>query len=114
MPALRDGKLKPIATGGKTRSVALPEVPTMAEAGLPGFDISTWYGLLAPAGTPADVVRKWNADVTRILNTPEMRERLIAQGAEAAPDTPAEFTRFIADELARYARIVKTSGAKVD
>jgi tripartite-type tricarboxylate transporter receptor subunit TctC len=86
----------------------------MAEAGVPGFDISTWFGLMAPAGTPPEIVARWNADVVRILNTPEMRERLFAQGAEAAPDTPAEFTRFIADELARYARIVKVSGAKAD
>jgi tripartite-type tricarboxylate transporter receptor subunit TctC len=86
----------------------------MAEAGLPGLDISTWFGLLAPAGTPADVIAKWNADVTRLLSAPDMRERLLAQGAEPAPDSPAEFARFIANELVRYARIVKASGAKVD
>ena len=69
---------------------------------------------LAPAGTPPDVIARWNADVTRILNTPDMRERLLAQGAEAAPDSPAEFRQFIAGELVKYARIVKASGAKVD
>jgi len=96
------------------RSPLAPDLPTMAEAGLPGFDISTWYGLLAPAGTPKDVIAKWNADVTRILSSPEMRERLLAQGAEPAPDTPEEFARMIDAELAKYARIVKASGAKVD
>ena len=114
LPFIRSARLRALAVSSKDRSSQLPDVPTMAEAGVPGFDISTWFGLLAPAGTPADVIARWNADVTRILNTSDMRERLIAQGAEAAPDTPAEFARFIADELARYARIVKASGAKVD
>ena len=86
----------------------------MAEAGAPGFDISTWFGLFAPAGTPPDVVAKWNADVTRILEAPDMRERLLAQGAEPAPDSPQDFARFVDGELAKYARIVKASGAKVD
>lgn len=86
----------------------------MAEAGVPGFDIVTWFGLFAPAGTPPEIVAKWNADVTRILNAPEMRDRLIAQGAEPAPTSPAEFAQFVAGELVRYARIVKASGAKVE
>ena len=114
MVQVKAGKLRALAVTTSQRSKLAPDLPTMAEAGVPGFDISTWFGLMAPAGTPPEVIARWNADVTRILNTPEMRERLIAQGAEAAPDTPAEFTRFIADELARYARIVKASGAKVD
>ena len=67
----------------------------MAEAGLPGFDISTWFGLLAPAGTPKDVIAKWNAEVTKILNSPDMRERLTAQGAEPAPTSPEQFAAFI-------------------
>jgi tripartite-type tricarboxylate transporter receptor subunit TctC len=114
MVQVKAGKLRALAVTTAQRSKLAPELPTMAEAGAPGFDISTWFGLLAPAGTPPDVIAKWNADVTRILNTPDMRERLTAQGATAVPDTPAEFTQFIADELARYARIVKASGAKVD
>jgi len=114
MVQVKAGKLRALAVTTSQRSKLAPDLPTMAEAGVPGFDISTWFGLMAPAGTPPEVIARWNADVTRILNTPEMRERLIAQGAEAAPDTPAEFTRFIADELTRYARIVKASGAKVD
>ena len=96
------------------RSKLVPELPTMAEAGLPGFDISTWFGLLAPAGTPQPVIAKWNAEVTKILNSPDMRERLTAQGAESSPTTPAEFATFIAREVSKYARIVKASGAKVD
>jgi tripartite-type tricarboxylate transporter receptor subunit TctC len=114
MVQVKAGKLRALAVTTAQRSKLAPDLPTMAEAGVPGFDISTWFGLLAPAGTPPEIVARWNADVVRILNTPEMRERLIAQGAEAAPDAPAEFARFIADELTRYARIVKASGAKVD
>jgi len=111
---VKAGKLKALAVTTAKRSALAPDLPTMAEAGVPGFDIATWFGLMAPAGTPPDIVAKWNADVTRILNSPDMRERLAAQGAEAAPDTPAEFSAFIAAELKKYARIVKVSGAKVD
>jgi tripartite-type tricarboxylate transporter receptor subunit TctC len=114
MSQVKAGKLRALAVTTAERSKLVPDLPTMAEAGVPGFDISTWYGLLAPAGTPPDVVAKWNADVTKILSAPEMRERLAAQGAEAAPDTPADFAKFIAAELVKYARIVKASGAKVD
>jgi len=114
MPQVKAGKLRALAVTTSQRSKLVPELPTMAEAGVPGFDISTWFGLLAPAGTPAAVIAKWNADVTRILEAPEMRERLAAQGAEAVPTTPPQFGAFIAAELAKYARIVKASGAKVD
>jgi len=114
MPQVKAGKLRALAVTTANRSRLVPDLPTMAEAGLPGFDISTWFGLLAPAGTPADVIAKWNADVAKILNAPEMRERLVAQGAEPAPTTPAEFAAFIKSELSKYARIVKASGAKVD
>jgi len=114
MPQVKAGKLRALAVTTAQRSKLAPELPTMAEAGVPGFDISTWFGLLAPAGTPPDVVAKWNADTVKILSAPEMRERMTAQGAEAAPTTPAEFAQFIARELAKYARIVKVSGAKID
>jgi len=114
MSQVKAGKLRALAVTTAERSKLVPELPTMAEAGVPGFDISTWYGLLAPAATPPDVIAKWHAEVTKILSAPEMRERLAAQGAEAAPDSPADFTEFIASELVKYAKIVKASGAKVD
>jgi tripartite-type tricarboxylate transporter receptor subunit TctC len=114
MPQVKAGKLRALAVTTAERSKLAPDLPTMAEAGLKGFDISTWFGLLAPAGTPPDVIARWNADVTRILAAPDMRERLAAQGAESAPTTPAAFGAFIRAELAKYARIVKASGAKVD
>ncbi len=114
MVQVKAGKLKALAVTTAQRSKLAPDLPTMAEAGVPGFDISTWFGLLAPAGTPREVIAKWNADVVRILNSPEVRERLTAQGAEPAPTTPEQFAAFIGQELRKYARIVKASGAKVD
>ena len=114
MAQVKAGKLRALAVTTARRSSLAPDLPTMAEAGLPGFDISTWYGLFAPAGTPSAIVAKWNADVTKILNAPDVRARFVADGAEPAPDTPEQFSQFIAAELAKYARIVKASGAKVD
>jgi len=114
MAQVKGGKLRALAVTTAKRSSLAPELPTMAEAGLPDFDISTWYGLFAPAGTPPAIIAKWNADVTKILNTPDVRARFVADGAEPAPDSPDAFARFIATELAKYARIVKASGAKVD
>ncbi len=114
MAQVKAGKLKALAVTTAQRSPLVPDLPTMAEAGLPGFDISTWYGLFAPAGTPSSVIAKWNADVTKILTTPDVRAKLLADGAEPAPDTPEQFAQMIARELAKYARIIKASGAKVD
>ena len=114
MAQVKAGKLKALAVTTAQRSPLVPELPTMAEAGLPGFDLSTWYGLFAPAGTPTAIVAKWNADVTRILNSPDVRARLVADGAEPSPNTPEQFAQMIARELSKYARIVKASGAKVD
>jgi tripartite-type tricarboxylate transporter receptor subunit TctC len=114
MPHVKAGKLKALAVTTAERSKLAPDLPTMAEAGLPGFDISTWFGLFAPAGTPKDVIAKWNAEVVKILNSPDMRERLTAQGAESAPTTPEQFAALIQSEIPKYARIVKISGAKVD
>lgn len=114
MAQVKGGKARAIAVTTAQRSKLAPDLPTMAEAGLPGFDISTWFGLLAPAGTPAEVIARWNAEVVKALNSPDIREKMLAQGAEPAPTTPGEFASFIARERDKYARIVKLSGAKVD
>jgi tripartite-type tricarboxylate transporter receptor subunit TctC len=114
MAQVKGGTVRAIAVTTAQRSKLAPELPTMAEAGMPGFDISTWFGLLAPAGTPPDVIARWNVEVVKALNSPDVREKMIAQGAEPAPTTPAEFAAFIARERDKYARIVKASGAKVD
>ena len=114
MAQVKGGRLRALAVTTAKRSSLAPELPTMAEAGLPGFDISTWYGLFAPAGTPAPIIAKWNADVTKILNAPNIRAQFVGDGAEPSPNTPEQFAQFIAAELTKYARIVKVSGAKVD
>jgi tripartite-type tricarboxylate transporter receptor subunit TctC len=114
MAQVKSGKLKALAVTTANRSPLAPDLPTMTEAGVPGFDISTWFGLMAPAGTPPAIIARWNTSVTKILDTREMREKLAAQGAEADPMTPAAFAAFIANEVPKYARIIKASGAKVD
>ena len=114
MAQVKGGSLRALAVTTAKRSALAPDLPTMTEAGLPGFDISTWFGLLAPAGTPKDIVARWNTDLVKILNTPDMKQKLALQGAEAAPMSPAEFAAFIEAEVPKYAKIIKASGAKVD
>jgi tripartite-type tricarboxylate transporter receptor subunit TctC len=112
---IKAGKLKPLAVTSLTRSSALPNVPTVAESGLPGFEASSWFGLLAPAGTPKDVVAKINGEVAKWLATPEAKEKLAAQGAIAASGlTPEDFARHIGTETTKWQKVVKDSGAKVE
>jgi len=114
MQQVRAGKLKAVAVTTAKRSTLVPELPTLSETGLPGFDIYTWWGFMAPAGTPKEIIAKWNTDVTRILSTPEMKAFFAQQGAEPAPTTPEQFEALIKSEIPKYAKIVKDSGAKVD
>ena len=114
LPQIKAGKLRALAVTSAQRASALPDVPTVAEAGLPGFDATSWFGLLAPAGTPKDVVAKLNAEVAKWLASPEAREKLASQGAIAAGQSPEDFTRHIAAETAKWQKVVKESGAKVD
>ncbi len=114
---IRAGKLKALAVTTRTRAAALPDVPTVAEAGgkeFAGFDVSTWFGVFAPAGTPAPVVNRLGDEFRKALAGAEMRERLARMGAEPAPMSPSEFAAFVRAELAKYEKVVKFSGAKVD
>jgi tripartite-type tricarboxylate transporter receptor subunit TctC len=111
---VKAGKLVAFAVTTTRRADAMPDVPTMAESGLSDFDVSTWFGVFAPAGTPPPVVERLNAAFVAALRSPEMRERLARMGAEPAPMSPSDFGRFVRSELAKYEQIVKFSGARVD
>jgi tripartite-type tricarboxylate transporter receptor subunit TctC len=115
LPQIRSGKLVALAVTSSQRSAALPDVPTIAEAGpVKGFEASSWFGLLAPAGTPPDIIGRLQQETAKALGTPALKERLLSQGAIPSGMSPAEFTRFIAAETKKWTQVVKVSGAKVD
>jgi tripartite-type tricarboxylate transporter receptor subunit TctC len=114
LPHIKAGKLKALAVTTAQRSGALPDVPTIAEAGVKGFEASSWFGLLAPAGTPADIVNRLQQESAKALATADIKERLMSQGAIPSGMKPAEFAAYIASETKKWAQVVKVSGAKVD
>ena len=114
LPHIKAGKLRALAVTSATRAPALPDVPTLAESGLPGFEASSWFGLVAPAGTPPSIVAKIDGEVAKWLATPEAKEKLSKQGANAFGGTPEDFAKHITAETAKWAKVVKDSGAKVD
>jgi tripartite-type tricarboxylate transporter receptor subunit TctC len=111
---IRGGKLRVLAAASEQRNRLLPEVPTFAELGYPKVAVSLWYGLLAPAATPGPVIAKLNSEVGRVLESGEVRERLLAQGAEPMPGTPEAFASFMQAEMAKWAPVVKQAGVKLD
>ena len=111
---VKSGKLRVLAAASAQRNRLLPEVPTFAELGYPQVTVSLWYGLLAPAGTPRAVIDKLNRETTRVLESGDVREKLLAQGAEPAPGTPEAFASFMRDETAKWAPVVKQAGVKLD
>ena len=112
LPNIREGKLVALGVSTSKRSSALPNVPTIAESGLPGFDYNLWVGLWAPAGTPQDIVDKINADVAKVLAMPDVRDRLASLGAEPMTMSPADFRKFMRDEMDDSAKVVKAAGIK--
>lgn len=111
---IRANRLRAFAVTTAVRNPGFPDLPTMAESGLPGFDVNTWFGVFAPAGTPAAVIGRLHGEIVRALGQPDVRERLARLGAEAAPMTPADFGTFVRAEQAKYAQVVKVSGARID
>ena len=112
MPHIRSGKLKPLATGGTTRAATLPELPTIAEAGVPGYDANNWWAIAAPAGTPAATIAKLNTAITIYLKMPETQKRFTTEGAEVDIRTPAEVRKMIPLDMAKWARVAKDAGMR--
>src|SRR6185436_9288111 len=114
LPHIKAGRLRALAVTGRNRSALLPEVPTLAESGLPGYEAGSWYGILAPAGTPGAIVARLNAEINNAIHQPEVRERLAAEGAEVVGGTPEQFAVHIRSELARMKKLVREGGLRVE
>ena len=114
MPNIRGGKVKPLAVTRPTRLAVLPQVPTVGESGLPGFEMSIWIGFLAPSGVPRDVINRLNAEAVRAIRSPDILERIVGQGVEPIADSVEDFAAVIASESARYAEFAKRTGIKLD
>ncbi len=114
LPQIRAGRLKALGVGGSKRSPTLPEVPTIAEAGVPGYEAINWWGIVAPAGTPEPIVARLNAEITALQQTPELQKRFQAEAVEAVRMEPAEFGRFIEAEGVKWGRVIRAAGIKGD
>jgi tripartite-type tricarboxylate transporter receptor subunit TctC len=110
LPPIASNKVRPLAVTSNKRSSQLPDIPTVAEAALPGYDITTWFGLLAPAGTPREIVSKLNGVIVAIVGDPEMKNYLIGQGVDPVTNTPEQFAAYIKGEVPKFAKIVKAAG----
>ena len=113
-PHIKAGKLRALAVVAPQRSSALPDVPTVAEAGLRDFEVTTWYGVLAPAGTPRNVVNRLNGELVKIMHSPELREKLAATGTDPFTSTPEEFAAYIKREIAKWGEVIRKAGVKAD
>jgi tripartite-type tricarboxylate transporter receptor subunit TctC len=114
MQHIRSGKLRPLAVTSARRSAELPDVPTVAESGVKGFEATSWFGLFAPAGTPPEVVSKLNAAIVKLLAQPDVKKKLSEQGAEPHGEKPEQFAAFIRSESAKWGKVVRESGATAD
>jgi tripartite-type tricarboxylate transporter receptor subunit TctC len=114
LPHAKAGKMKALAVTSARRSSIVPDLPTVAETGLPGYDVNPWYGLFAPAGTPPAIVDRLNREVVRILQLPDVKQRFATLGAEPVGNTPAQFAAFVDAEIAKWSKVVADSGAKAD
>ena len=109
---LKAGRLRPIATSGPKRTPIAPDIPTVAESGVPGFAVTSWFGVAAPARTPRPIVDRLNSEIVRALNAPDLRERLKTMGADPVGNTPEQYTEYVQNEIAKWAKVIKAAGIK--
>jgi tripartite-type tricarboxylate transporter receptor subunit TctC len=114
MPYIRAGRLKVLAVSTAKRSAALPDVPTVAEMGYPGYEVATWYGVLAPARLPAGIANRLSGEISKVVSTADTREKLLALGIEPVGNTPEQFTQHLKDEIARWTPVIHKAGLKID
>jgi tripartite-type tricarboxylate transporter receptor subunit TctC len=114
LPFIKAGRLRALAVVAPKRLAAIPEVPTAAEAGLPNYEVTTWYGVLAPAGTPKPIIARLNAEIVRVMHAPDLQERFAATGTEPRTSTPEEFADFIRQEMAKWGKVVRAAGLKAE
>jgi tripartite-type tricarboxylate transporter receptor subunit TctC len=114
VPYVKAGRLRALAVTSSKRSAAMPELPSIAEAGVPGYNTTTWHGWLAPAGTPAVIVQRLSSEIAKVVKSPEIMEKMLADGGEAVGSTPEQFTRYLVAELARWRKVVKETGVRVE
>jgi tripartite-type tricarboxylate transporter receptor subunit TctC len=114
LPHIRAGRLNALGVGSAKRSPALPNIPTIAEAGVPGYEYTTWYGIFAPARTPPAIVSRLNSEIVKVLNAPDLNERFVSQGGDPEPTTPDELRRYMAAESVKWAKTIKAAGLKFD
>jgi tripartite-type tricarboxylate transporter receptor subunit TctC len=114
MPHVKSGRIRPLAVTTMQRSTVLPHVPTMNEAGVPGYEFSTWYGLFVPSATPRAIVDRLNRETAKALSAPDVKEQLASQGIEGAPTSVEAFGAYVRNEVTKWGKVVKESGAKVE
>jgi len=114
LPLARSGKLRGVAVTSLARSIAIPELPTFAESGFPGFETAAWQGILAPARTPAAIIARLNVEIAAAVKSPDVRERLLADGAEPVGNSPEAFARYLRDEIEKWAKVVRATGLRID
>lgn len=114
MPMLKAGRVRALGVTSSKRIATLPDVPTIAETGLPGYEVTNWYGVMAPAGVPKDILTKVHADLVKAMKQPDVQQRFAAEGGDATPNTPEQFAAFIKNEITKWGKAVRESGAKVD
>ena len=114
LPHIKSGKLRALAVTGAARSPAAPDIPTMIESGVPGYTVTSWYGILAPAATSQEIIIRLNGEIAKVMRSPDMKSRLAGEGAEPTSSTPAEFAAFIEAEIEKWGKVIRGAGIRIE